>query len=401
MPVRLRLLLFCSFATAALVGGAIGCRPSEPSKRAEKADAPPKQQKPKEETAATARPESGAKGDPADALNQFLSDLAAGRGDAVYSALPDRYRQDLERFLAETVRSIKPDDRRRAAESIARFADALRAKKEFVLASERFEIAGPAAGFVRGRFDSVCRVVAAGARWPGWAEPKAGDARLLASTVVSAFASDADLTGELKDLRFEPVSQSGDEAVVRIRGTGEAQGREVSVVRIDGAWVPTTFSERWEAMFEQPAPATAQADGAAGLTSFAERLDEVTKALAEVSTQAEFDALADEAATALLAVAAQADTEPRALKPEEFVTVEVLGPLTDEQKDRIVWELTTQTDESVSGLAEAVDLTDREGITVTVGPVADVKAFARRLAGLKVERLDTDKKTVTARFSGP
>lgn len=402
MPDRPRLLLFFLLATAALAGGAIGCQPSEPSSLTEKADAPPKQRPKSGEEAVSATPrEPAAKSDPADALNRFLADLAAGRGDAVYAALPNRYRQDLDRFLGETVSPIKADDRRRAAEAVARFADAIREKKELVLASERFEIAGPAARFVRDRFDSVCRIVAATARWPGWTAPEAGDSKSLIAAAVSAVASDPDLAAELNHLRFETVSHTDDQATVRGQLKGEARDHALPVVRIDGAWVPAAFAARWDALSTPPAPDTRQGDRAASLTRFAERLDEVTAALTAVSTQAEFDALAEQAATVLLAAAAQADTEPRPVRPEEFVTVEILGRLTDEQKDRTVWELTTRTDAPASGLADAVDLVGREGIAVTVGPVADVEAFARRLTDLKVERVDRDKKTVTARLVGP
>lgn len=396
MPSRLRLLASAVLA-AGLAGGAIGCRRSEPSHPVGTTVAPAGQGG---DAAATARSGQAVGDDPADALGRLVADLAAGRADPVYAAVPDRYRQDLDRFLAESVKPTEPETRRRVAEAVTRFADALREKETFVLGSDRFEIAGPAAEVVRSRFGPVCRLVAATARWPGWSEPEAGNAKSLIAAVVSAVAADGDLAADLRSLRFETVSTSGDRAAVRVRRQGEAEGHELATVRVDGVWVPATVAERWQAMF--PAAGSAEETGRApDLAAFAEQLDSVTAALAEVSTQAGFDALAGQAATLLLATAAEAGQAPRAVRPEEFVTVEILGRLTDEQKDRIVWELASRTDAPPSGLADAVDLADGGGVAVTVGPVSDVAAFAKRLTGLKVERVDADKKTVTARYTGP
>jgi len=336
--------------------------------------------------------------DPADSLNALVADLAAGRGDTVFAKLPERYRKDLDRFLTERVRAVDADARRQTAEAVSRFAESLAEKEALVLASERFEIAGPAAEAARDHFGSLCRLVAATARWPGWGGQSVSDTKSLVSAIVSAVAKDESLGGDLRSLRFEVVSRNDDRAVLRVAGGDH--GRELAVVRVDDAWIPATVAERWEALFGDES-GTEEAFGASELTSFAGRLDEVSAALAKTSTQAEFDALAERAATLLLATAAQADQAPRAVRPDEFVTVEVLGEMTEEQKDRLVWQMTTLTDAPRSGLAEATDRADGAGIVVTVGPVADLEAFAKRLADLKVESVDPQKKTVTARFVGP
>jgi hypothetical protein len=120
-----------------------------------------------------------------------------------------------------------------------------------------------------------------------------------------------------------------------------------------------------------------------------------------VTTQAEFDALADRTATLLLATAAQAQAGPRAVAPDEFVTVIVLGRLTEEEKDRLTWELAARSDEPVSGLADTVDRAEGDGVVIHVGPVADLRAFSARLTGLRVENIDIETKTITARAPEP
>lgn len=386
---RLRLLTW-AFAATALTAGACGCGRSDRSSPAGQEEKITRETPPPDQ--------ANAADEPADGMRRLAAGLAGGRAEAVVEAVPARYLSDLDRFLAERVRPVDPVARREAAEAVTGLAEALGQKRDFVLASERIEIAGPAVEVVRGRFDALCRLVAATANWPGWAAAEARDAKSLVGAVATAVAADPALSADLRSLRFEAVSQEGDRAIVKVAHAGDASGRGLTVVRVDGKWVPAAFAERWDAMFVAGMDSGSQSGG--GLPEFAGRLREVTAALREVTTQAEFDALADQAATRLLATAAESDRGPRAVKPEEYVTVVVLGPLTDEQKDQVVWKLSAATDAPSSGLADAADRTDG-GLTVNVGPIADVADFANRLADLKVEQVDAEKKTVTARFVGP
>lgn len=341
------------------------------------------------------RPARAPNSDPGVAMNRLVADLAAGRGDGVFAALPPKYRQDVDHYLVSRIRPADTKAWRQASEAVARFAESLAAKERFVLASERFEIAGPAAEVVRERFGAICRLVAATARWPGWNEPN-GDAKALTSAIAAAVVQNEELAAELRSLRFETASKSKDRATLKVAG----RDRELAVVCIDDVWVPATVADGWDALFGDGSGSGEELKSD-DLTSLAGRLDEVTAALSKVATQEEFDALADRAATLLLATAAQIDHAPRAVRPEEFVTVEVLGEMTETQKDQIVWRLTTLTDDPRSGLADASDRADGEGLIVNVGPVTDLAAFAKRLEGLKVENVDANKKTVTARFVGP
>jgi hypothetical protein len=385
-PLTLLLVL------AALLAGCTRPTPTPKTSGEQSVEAGPKA---KPQTAAAKREPSD---DSADALNRLCADFAAGRSDAVAAALPGRYRHDLDRFLAESVRPIDANTRKRAADAFARFADIVREKRSFILAS-KIEIGGPAGPFLRGHLDAVCRAVAAVARWPGWGEPNPGDANALIGSVASSLARDRAIADAARGLRFETVSRTGDEAIVNLRA-GNGEPTTLSLRRIDGRWVPATLADRWSEAFP-PSQAASPAEASQRLPRLAERLDDVAASLKTVTTQADFDALADRAATLLLAAAAKAEEGPRAVAPEEFATVVVTGHMTDEQKDRLVLDAAAQADSPASALADAADRQDGDGVVITVGPVADAEALAKRLPGIAVENIDREKKTVTARFTGP
>jgi hypothetical protein len=184
--------------------------------------------------------------DPARSVAHFLTSLALGQSDAVVSSLPERYRRDLDRWLTETVAPLDAGVRQDAAAALARLAETLEHKREFVLASDRFELEGPAAAFAREHFAFVCRAITALARWPGWWDD--GDAEELIRHLANSAAADDSFVQAFQAIRVENVSRDGERAVVELR-TSDREPFRLSLIQIERRWVPAAFAERWEAFF--------------------------------------------------------------------------------------------------------------------------------------------------------
>ncbi|MGC1276203.1 MAG: hypothetical protein WBC44_21070 [Planctomycetaceae bacterium] len=337
--------------------------------------------------------------DPAAAFRRLAADLVEGRTAEIADAVPQCLRDDLGRLWHESVQTIDSSTRRDAADAVATFAEVLARKRVFVLGSDRIELEGAAADFVRRRFDAIARVIASIARWPGWsAEGDDVDAAALVERVTKAIASEPALQDELRSLRFETLTLDGSDAIVRIRNADRAEGFDVPVSLVEGRWVPTRIAESLSGTVRSSGDDEARQSSLQRLT---QQLRQVAETLEGVTTQQEFDAQADHAATLLMASAGRSVEAVSAIGSEELATIHVLGKITAEEKDRLLWAFVARTDSPASGLADAADRTDGDGMNVTIGPVADVEEFAKRLPGVTVEKVDRETRTITVRVGEP
>jgi hypothetical protein len=377
---------------------ATGCRKTaEPS-----VEVPANEQ---EATERSAENGAAAADGPAAAWQQAVDHFVRGETSKLDDLLPDQYRADLDRMLRARLQPVAPDVRRDACDAIAGLAQTLAKKEQFVLESERFNFGGPAAPFVRHRFGPLCRVVATVANWPGWSAAEAPSIGAVVQEVVRAGDHEPSLKDSLKQIRFENVAQQqqGSERQILVSGPDGNEPRAISVVRVEGRWLPQALVEHWPELFGAERTDEAASDAPQRerrLRDLTSRLREITASLDGVKSQAEFDALAERAATLLLASAAEANATPRRVEPDEFVTVVVKGDLSDGQKDQLVWDLASISDEPASGLADALDQSDGTYV-IHVGPVRDIAAFAKRLEGLVVENVDASAKKITARVAAP
>ncbi len=351
-------------------------------------------------------PKPSTRDDPAASWTHALDDIVEGKIEDVAAALPHSYRNDLNRTFGIGLKPLDPQVRREAAHAIAAFAQTLAEKEKFVLGSSRFNFGGPAAPFVRAHLAELCRVVVAVAKWPGWSAVEAPDTVSLVQEVVLATISEPRLIGSLKSVRFQNTGAQKDDsqAHLLVSTPSMTQPRTVEVVRIEDRWLPKSLVDGWSEMFGA-GRADALAAGAISrenwLRAQTSRLREITRSLDSIKTQAEFDELVERASTLLMASAADANTMPRRVETEELVTVVVQGRLTDEEKDRLVWELSALSDEPVSSLADATEEPNGEAFVIHVGPVQDVASFAKRLQGLVVEEVDASARKITARIAAP
>ncbi|MBA3315652.1 MAG: hypothetical protein M3552_04435 [Planctomycetota bacterium] len=388
---------FCTIVAALFL--VIGCQRSREGEP--QIDAAGQQDNP---AAATVTPDPQPDDDAAAALQKVIDDVETGEADAVLMALPPSYREDLDRVLALGLRPLDPQARRAMAEAVVDLAQTLIEKESLVLASDRIELAGPAAPFVRDNFAALCRVVAAVARWPGWSSVENPDAASLIAATVRAVSIEPSLIDALQKVRFRNVEGSDENRRVLVHTGDEKGGVEFAVERIEGRWLPERVARRWSATLDDldtDRLSSHIAQREAELRELTSRIRDISQSLAAVETQDEFNTLADRAATLLLATAAQAKSAPRSLKADEFATVVVLGELSEEQKDRLVWDLASHSDDPSNGIADAVDPRDQGDLVISVGPVSDIEAFAKRLPGVQVERVDAKAKKITARLAAP
>ena len=361
-----------------------------------------------ESPAATPQPSQTVADDPASAFNTLRSRVLVGQ----FPSLPPSFLADLNRVYKQRVRTVDPAARAELAQAIAQLADALYAKSGFILASDRVDFGGSSAEAIRANLPAVLHAIAAAARWPGWSETVAPpDFQKLLANVATALVSDANLANRLRRLRFETLNRDG--ATARVRVSDGDRQVVLTAVRTEGVWLPEAVVQGWTAVFASDAVAlNPTADHAKQLREIAAVLRDATAAVQAVQSQAAFDAAADRVADRLLATAAAA--VPRAVTPQELVTVELRGTLSDAQKDALLSALVAATDAPASGLADAADRPAGDGMNVTIGPVADVQQFADRLrmltlaspaAGMEtpqpaititVEQVDAGRRAITA-----
>lgn len=344
--------------------------------------------------------------DPAAAWQLVAHQVAHGEVEEIAGALPASYRDDLDRLLEVGVTPLDPEVRREATDAIAALALMLAEKEQLVIGSSRFDFGGPAAPFVRAHFAELCRVVAAVAKWPGWTAVEAAESGSLIQELARAIAVEPNLIESLKFVRFQdPAEQkSGSQQQILVNMPAMKRPRVVEVVRVEDRWLPKPLVGHWGELLgaERAAEIAADASGRENhLRRLAATLREMTHSLEDVTTQAEFDRLAERASTLLMASASESQAQPRRVESGEFVSVVVQGDLTDEQKDRLVWELASQADEPVSSLADATEQPDGEAFVIQVGPVRDLAAFAKRMQGLVVEEIDRSARKITARLAAP
>lgn len=338
--------------------------------------------------------------DPAAALELLIRNVAAGDSESVIDAVPAAYLNDLESFIASRVKTVEPSMRRDLADSVVRFAAIVREKQGYVVNSDRVAFEGIAGDWIRAHLAEVSKFVGALASWPGWDNDQTLNARTLLAAAVTALTSEEGVANELRDLEVIEHSRSTDSALIAIRDARGGSQYEVELDKVGERWVPATLAMLWKQFFRSEAkPGVATSD--ATLRDLSQQLDNVTRTLESVSSQAEFDAAADRASTLLLATLAQSDPPPRKVSPEEFVTVEVQGELTEQQKDEVLWSLAMATDSPPSAQAYSSDRLQGPGMVANVGPIADLAEFARRFKGLSIEKIDPEKRTITARLKTP
>jgi len=353
----------------------------------------------------SAEPTPSTNNGPAAAWQDVVTQIVDGKPELLADALPARYRDDLDQMLVAGLASLDPEVRREVSNVVAELAQTLSEKEEFVLGSSRFNFGGSAAPFVRAHFAELCRVVVTVAKWPGWTAVEAPKSSSLVEAIAEATIAEPSLIESLKSAQFENGAGQKDDAQrqVLVSTPTMKEPRAVEVVRVEDRWLPRALVDHWLELFGAQRAEELAADSSRGdrLRQFASRLREITASLEAVTTQAEFDALVERASTQLMASAAEANATPRRVESDEFVTVVVRGRLTDEEKDRLVWELASKSDEPASSLADAADGPDGEAFEIHVGPVEDVASFAKRLQGLVVEEVDASAKIITARATAP
>ena len=374
----------------ALCLAAGGCGQEPATKQANAPVEKPAVQKP----IMNAPPVPSEEADPAAAFKTLRDQLLAGQSEPVVSAISQPLRERLSSLTGRWT-TIDVDARKSFIESLARAAGAVAAKERLISRSKPLVFDGPWSEMLNEHLASCARAMESVAKWPGWLATDSFDTSGMIRAIVEAIAAEPDLRAALERIEFETVSVSGDQGVLRYRMSADGKWKSIEVSRHEESWIPTHWKH-----FANPnnteSESGSNSDAAEQLRTLAGRLDELSTTLEQVSSQAEFDAVIEQAATRLLAEKPTREATPRKVPEEQFAWVVVSGELSAQQHDQLLWNIAQRTDAPASAVADSQVSDDGASIRIHVGPVIDLRTFAGRLTGLVIDEINKEQRTIRA-----
>jgi len=182
-------------------------------------------------------------GSPAAELQQIFSGVSQGKPIILWNALPVRYQADLKTLVTAVGQYLPAEDHRRLFVVLGKTATLMREKKTELLplAPEEWRPYWDTAAVVLG---TIAKSELADPKW--FENPDVP--KLLNGT-------GAGLGAELlkhkrlypfqwNGLRFVPVSESGDEAVVEMYA--DKKSEKLALRRVDGKWLPPSLVAQWD-----------------------------------------------------------------------------------------------------------------------------------------------------------
>ncbi|MFN8857712.1 MAG: hypothetical protein ACK50P_19240 [Planctomycetaceae bacterium] len=354
------------------------------------------------------------------AVQQVLQGIERKELKALWDFLPGSYQRDLQSLVRQTGDRMDPEVWDRLMEVVRHSARMMKSKEKWLQTPAANEpprtgaVAqlGPVdyaqlAGLLNLLADSelgraeTLKSIDLGA-WTG----KVGRP-LLEQVSVFARRMPADplartLTG-LQDLKFRSRDVKGDSAVVEIVVPNEPVV-EVPYVKVDGKWIPVDLANGWIEGMGQAQARLAVALAPDNLAALKPQLmtglnvlDEWLKRLEESPNKESFDFAWAQGLQNVMTVASAlqpdlprddmaGDVDPSAETAVPVVKVVVQGELTFDQQDEILEKLAELADDGTGSFRE-ISATKRD-VTVLLGPVADVEAFARKMDLLDVSKVD-------------
>lgn len=386
--------LFLTAGTLALCLAAGGCGQEPATKQANAPVEKAAVQKPVENAPAVPSEEA----DPAATFETLRDQLLADESAQIVSAISRPLRERLS-IWARHWMAIDVDARKSFTESLARAARAVAAKERLISRSKPLVFDGPWSGMLNEHLANLARATESVAKWPGWLATESFDTDRMIRAIVEAVIAEPELRAALARIEFETVSASGDQGVVRYRTSDDGKWKSIKVSRHEETWIPTSWKQIAIPTTTELNTAS-KSDAAEQLRTLADRLDELSTTLEEVSSQAEFDAVIEQAATRLLAEKPTREAAPRKVPEEQFAWVVVSGDLSGQQHDQLLWNIAQRTDAPASAVADSRASDDGASIRIHVGPVADLRAFAERLTGLVIDEINKEQRTIRAHI-GP
>ena len=184
-----------------------------------------------------------AEGSPAAELQQIFQGLSQGKPIVLWNALPERYQADVKMLLGTVGQQLSAEDHRRLIGVLGKMAKLMREKKtELIsLAPEELRPYWDTAAVILG---TVAKSELADPKW--FEEPDVP--KMLNGTGAGLCA---ELLKHKKlylwqwnGLRFVPVSESGNEAVVEM--FADKTSEKLALRRVDGKWLPPSLVAQWD-----------------------------------------------------------------------------------------------------------------------------------------------------------
>jgi hypothetical protein len=216
---------------------------------------------------------------------------------------------------------------------------------------------------------------------------------------------------ELSRLKIELKSSENDQAVVLIQSPGQAP-QETEFVRVEGKWIPRDIAENWIETIGQ-AKARLALLSRENLVEMKPRwltlvatFDQAFDQLAAARDKEQFAGARDGLILPIIALWGMLQQPAGADKPEpeptetptpsaaELATIVVRGKLDSATQDALLERLKSSLDQTEGAFAEFTG--DDESTSFKIGPVVDLKAFAKRVDFLKVLEVDEKARTITA-----
>ena len=382
--------LFLTAGLLAICLAAIGCRQESTKKQTVAPVEEPAVQKPIE----NAPPVPSEQADPAAAFKTLRDQFLAGQSEKIVSAISQPLREGSSIWIRQWT-TIDVNARKSFIDSLIQAAGAVAAKESLISQSKTLVFDGPWSRMLNDYLASCARTTAAVAKWPGWLATDSFDTDGMIRAFVEAIAAEPELRAALARIEFETVSVSDDQGVVRYRTSEDGTWKTIVVSLHEETWIPTQWKQHANPNGAE-LKSGSKSDAAERLRTLADRLDQLSTTLEHVSSQAEFDAIIEQAATRLLAEKPTREPTPRKVPEEQFAWVVVSGELSAQQQDQLLWNIAQRTDAPASAVADSQVSDDGASIRIHVGPVADLRAFAERLTGLVIDEINEKQRTIRA-----
>ncbi len=357
---------------------------------------------------------------PDEAVQRLITDLADGKGESLWDALPPQYRADVNAIVRGLGGKVDPEVWKQSLGTWLRVVSVVDPKNELIAGSgalakapitgDQFKSLTPhAARILKMLLNSELRDAEQLKAFDG-REFCRGTASVLLLEMKNALREFADVSlGQfVKDAVAIHATQVKDETAlveIMIRGS-QFPPIKLPMSHIDGHWIPTELAVAWP---EAMAKIRAQLDAMPPITDESrnqqlESIAAVGKVLDDFES-AETDDDFNQALAGLSpflfgsAPASGGPTETPGAEPVPTGTVNVVvtSKLTNAQIDELIetWEALTGAPDS-----SEVDVFERNGQTVfVIEPVGDVTKFAEKIDF--VDELDLDPKNRSIRITLP
>ncbi len=370
--------------------------------------------------------------DPAAGARNVMTGLTNRKLRALWDFLPSGYQDDLQSLTRQFATKMDPEIWGRVIAIVRRSASILREKEPWLQTPAANT--PKAAGGANAAPEPV-NYKAVAALLDALADSELGDLDRLKKIDVGAWCDGVGvqlleqlhqfaermpndplartMTG-VADLELKSRKPKGDEVIIEIIAPRELPV-EIPYVKVDGKWIPRDLANGWiEAVGEsraRMAVALSEENLAAAKPQILTALgffDEWLGRLEKAKTKEEFDFAWSQGLQNSMTVLATfspslpVDPAMEGTGEEEsaipLAKVVVTAELTFEQQDELLEKLAKLTDEG-AGTFREISASNTE-VSFTVGPVSDVAAFARKLPGLTVSKVDSEARMIWAAPKG-